>query len=195
MGVATRRSSLGLSCSSQRRGVSTHSWGKICSVMSQYEKIYKGYIPTDEISRIRRAKTMIGFPSAGEYSCLPTTSSRCSIFASLCFSVKSHSNVHVDNDMCQGLVVVHQPGISYEYCQEPLCYFCFPCLGVAVPLCPGDVIVFNPCEPHCLSSQVRPDNECYAVGMYLKTAIVGLNNNSIPLTPDQEIIYNNINLR
>ena len=100
--------------------------------------------------------------------------------------------MHVDDDFCQGLVTVQQEGVLYEYRMEPVAYFCFPCLGVAVPLRPGDVIIFNARKPHCLSSQVRPEQECYAIGMYLKTNMVGLNGNSTSLTSDQELIYNNI---
>ena len=39
---------------------------------------------------------------------------------------------------------------TYVYRQHLLAYFCFPCLGVAVSLHPGDAIIFNPLKPYCL---------------------------------------------
>jgi hypothetical protein len=49
---------------------------------------------------------------------------------------------------------VHEPGIHYVYRQHILAYFCFPWHGVAVPLRPGDAIIFSPCKPQCLSAPV-----------------------------------------
>jgi hypothetical protein len=190
LGATPNRASKGNSCSSQNCTLPLNVWQDICSMMASYEKLYRAYVPTEEIRRIAVGKRVIGFPSLGEFDSHPRSSDpKCNIFASLAFSAQSHANLHVDTDMCQGLVVMHEPHVQYVYRQEPLAYFCFPCLGVAVPLRPGDVIVFNPREPHCLSSQLRPEKQCYAVGMYLKTAIVGLNDNSLPLTPAQERLY------
>jgi hypothetical protein len=64
-------------------------------------------------------------------------------------------------------------------------FFCFPTLGVAVPLRPGDYLLFNPLIPHCISSRCKYEDDIMCVSMYLKTAIVGLNDNSLPLTPLQ----------
>jgi hypothetical protein len=41
---------------------------------------------------------------------------------------------------------------SYEVDDEVVVYFCFPTLGVAVPLRPGDFLMFNALIPHCISS-------------------------------------------
>ncbi len=49
-------------------------------------------------------------------------------------------------------------------------------MGIAVPLCPGDYLLFNPKEPHCLSSSCRPNHLVHSISCYLKTTIVGLSN-------------------
>ena len=36
---------------------------------------------------------------------------------------------------------------------DVIAYFCFPTLGVAVPLRPGDNFMFNALIPHCISSR------------------------------------------
>ena len=67
-------------------------------------------------------------------------------------------------------------------------YFCFPLLGMAVSLRPGDILAFNPCGPHAVLSKYHDDDIVLCVSMYLKTAVVGLNDNSIKLTPMENYI-------
>jgi hypothetical protein len=64
-------------------------------------------------------------------------------------------------------------------------YFCFPTIGVAVPLCPGDYLLFNAKLPHCISSQCKFEDEILCTSTYLKMTIVGKNNNDLPLTQEQ----------
>ena len=50
-----------------------------------------------------------------------------------------------------------------------LCYFCFPDHGFAVGLQSGDVLLFNPCVPHCISARLDPEMDVFSSSMYLKT--------------------------
>ena len=63
-------------------------------------------------------------------------------------------------------------------------YFTFAEQGVAVALRPGDILLFNPVYEHCLSSRTSAyeTKDVFSLSMYLKTAIVGMNDNSVPLT-------------
>jgi ectoine hydroxylase-related dioxygenase (phytanoyl-CoA dioxygenase family) len=56
--------------------------------------------------------------------------------------------------------------------------------GVAVALQPGDILLFNPVYEHCLLSRTSAyeTKDMFSLSMYLKTAIVGTNDNSLPLT-------------
>jgi hypothetical protein len=72
-------------------------------------------------------------------------------------------------------------------------YFCFPTIGVAVPLRPGDYLLFNARIPHCISSRCKFEDEVMCTSTYLKTAIVGMNNNSLPLTDEQAWTINQLN--
>jgi hypothetical protein len=63
---------------------------------------------------------------------------------------------------------------------------------VAVPLRPGDYLIFNALIPHCISSCCKLDDEIMCVSVYLKTSIVGMNNNDLALTPTQSIIVNKL---
>ena len=68
---------------------------------------------------------------------------------------------------------------------EVVVYFCFPMIGVAVPLRPGDYILFNARIPHCISSGCKLEDEILCTSTYLKTAIVGMYNSDLPLTQEQ----------
>jgi hypothetical protein len=76
----------------------------------------------------------------------------------------------------------------YRVTDDVVLYFCFPTIGVAVPLRPGDYLLFNATIPHCVSSRCRFEDEIVVTSMYLKTAIVGMNNNDLPLTDEQASI-------
>ncbi len=71
-------------------------------------------------------------------------------------------------------------------------YFCFPTIGVAVPLRPGDFLLFNAKLPHCISSRCKFEDEILCTSTYLKTAIVGMNNNDLPLTQEQAMVIEHL---
>ena len=77
---------------------------------------------------------------------------------------------------------------QYKVDNDALVYFCFPTLGVAVPLRPGDFLIFNSLIPHCVSSQCKQTDNIYIVAMYLKSSVVGLNNNQLPLDDKQTVL-------
>jgi hypothetical protein len=62
-------------------------------------------------------------------------------------------------------------------------YFVFPEQGIPVALRPGDKLIFNPKYHHCLSSRAYAyqNKDVYSLSLYLKSAVVGKNDNSIPL--------------
>ena len=63
-------------------------------------------------------------------------------------------------------------------------YFTFAEQGIAVALRPGDMLIFNPLYHHCLSSctSLYEADDVFCLSLYLKTVVVGKNNNSLPLT-------------
>jgi hypothetical protein len=73
---------------------------------------------------------------------------------------------------------VHLKGKDqYKVDNDAIVNFCFPTLGVTVPLRPGDFLIFNSLVPHCVSSQCKQTDNVYIVAMYLNSSVVGLNNN------------------
>ena len=93
---------------------------------------------------------------------------------------------HTDKDYAYSAVSVHCRFPCQMDKERILAYFAFPALGIAIPLRMGDVLLFNPNEPHCIYSRVTDTDYLYCVSLYLKSAIIGLNDNSIPLTDVQK---------
>ncbi len=84
---------------------------------------------------------------------------------------------------------VHLKGKNkYELHDDVVVYFCFLTLGVAALLHPGDFMLFSTLIPHCILSQCKQTDNIYCVSMYLKSAIVGMNDNLLPLTTKQAIL-------
>ena len=94
----------------------------------------------------------------------------------VCFGVNVYLRCHVDDDFTMSMVQVHMDQL-YQMNDHIVCYFCFPRIGVCVALRPGDFLLFNPQEPHCISSRCNEEDQLYCISSYLKTSVVGLNVN------------------
>ena len=93
--------------------------------------------------------------------------------------------VHCDDDSTHSTVIV----LKKDHVCTPgdcvVAHFCFPRLGLAVPMRPGDVLVFNSQEPHCLSSRSHESDSIYGVAIFMKAMVAGGNDNSKPNTQVQ----------
>ncbi len=100
---------------------------------------------------------------------------------------------HTDTDFTMSILQVFLKGkVKYSLDNNVIVYFCFPTIGLAVPLRPGDYLLFNAHIPHCLSSRCKYEyeDEIITTSTYLKAAIVGMNNNDLPLTTNQaQMLY------
>jgi len=76
------------------------------------------------------------------------------------------------------IVQAHIDNHDYQLNDRIVIYFAFPRIGIAVALRPGDFLLFDPQEPHSISSCCKAEDEIFCASSYLKTAIVGLNDNS-----------------
>jgi hypothetical protein len=94
------------------------------------------------------------------------------------FSINVFLRCHIDKDFTKSIVQVHLDGILYQDDDQIVCYFAFPQIGIAVALQPGDILMFNPQEPHCISWHYNKDDNIYCISSYLKTQVVGLNDSS-----------------
>ena len=87
------------------------------------------------------------------------------------------------------IISVHvRDGYYLKEDMKVVAYFCFPRLGVAVPLRPGDVLIINPLEPHSVSSRCYESDEVFCFSAYLKSSNVGLNDNKLELHPGEKTL-------
>ena len=94
-------------------------------------------------------------------------------------------NVHTDEDYFWTLTTVVTDEIPTTNSPIVL-YMCFPTLGTAVGLRNGDLLMFNPLIPHCVSTRCNPNTEVYCVSMYMKSLLVGGADNSQVLSQDSK---------
>ena len=99
---------------------------------------------------------------------------------------------HIEDDAKLSVTTVIDNN-SFEVSSPILSYFCFPRAGVCVGLRAGDTLIFHPLEPHCVSSRVNIAEDILCVSFYLKTAVVGGNDNSKPLNIQQSTMLNLVN--
>jgi len=86
-------------------------------------------------------------------------------------------NLHTDDDFIWSLVTVvseHEPTLDSPI----VCYFCFPTIGMAVPLRNGDMLLFNPKVPHCVSSRCNGSMDSFCISFYMNSKLGGGNDNS-----------------
>ncbi len=86
------------------------------------------------------------------------------------------------------IVQAHIDNHNYANDDKIICYFALPRIGVAVALRPVDCLLFNPCEPHSISSCCNREDDIFIISSYLKTAVVGLHDNSDPIVQCQQRI-------
>jgi hypothetical protein len=117
---------------------------------------------------------------------LTMTTNNAQFFGGIAFGTNVFLCCHTDADFMMSIIQVFLKGKS-EYLSEDdvVVYFCFPMIGVAVPLRPGDYLLFNARIPHCISSRCKVEEDILVTSIYLKTAVVGMNNNDLPLTEEQ----------
>ena len=60
--------------------------------------------------------------------------------------------------------------------------------GVAVALRLSDLLLFNPKAMHCVSSRTLLAYDVFCMLFYLKTAVVGGNDNSRPLKCTEQVV-------
>ena len=161
----------------------THHWESLLWLMRRAEESFKTIADHQVISHIHHAKNAVPFktftPSNPKSTCA-------NIYGGMAFGTNVFLRCHTDQDFTMSISQVFVEGkANYNLDDDVIVYFCFPTLGTAVPLRPGDYLLFNPLIPHCISSRCKNEDKIMCVSMYLKTAIVGLNDNSLPLTPSQ----------
>lgn len=96
------------------------------------------------------------------------------IWPSLACTRNTYLPLHTDQDYFLGAVTVCGKRVPERVVLQ---YFCFPTKGICVAMRHGDILLFNPTVPHCMSSPTSAVNDCFSFSAYLKTLVVSGNSN------------------
>lgn len=158
---------------------SERSWNTIGSLSKVVHHVAESITPTKLLRGIQKATNVI-----------PPVGNSHRIWNSVAFGKNIFLNSHTDEDSFLSVttVITHPMNGSHYEKDDPIVqYFVFPEVGFAVALRPGDVLVFNPLYFHSVSSRTEEGEkqDTYCLSFYLKTAVVGGNDNSLPLSQFQ----------
>ena len=158
-------------------GFPCSDWDTLLNLLQRAEYAFDMFGSTDMIRHIVEAKKRVPYLTMAPSHSLSSTQKSARYYNGAGFGVNVFLRCHVDNDFTMSIVQV-QMNKCYNEDDPIVCYFCFPRIGSAVALRPGDFFMFNPQEPHCISSRCKSDDRIYSISCYLKTRVVGLNDNS-----------------
>ena len=93
--------------------------------------------------------------------------------------------VHCDSD-----VVINDEDSYFKKNCKISKYFNFDD-GESVAMRSGDILIFNPTIPHCVSSTTESyiNEEVFCISHYFKSLIAGRNNNKIEFSPCNKNLY------
>lgn len=161
---------------------SKDDWDCIVSAVRRAEHAFYAYSNTDVIRHIRDARELIAWDNIKFSDAKDDVNG---IFNGIAFGVNVYLRAHKDEDFTYSVIQVHLDNEDYSVNDENICFFCFPRLGVAVPLKPGDFLLINALEYHCVSSRCNDEVDIFCISSYLKTAVVGGNDNKRALTENE----------
>ncbi len=126
-------------------------WRVMMKMMQCAEYAFEAISDHQVISNVHHAKRLVPFktikiPSCNEYTPLK-------YYGGIGFGCNLFLWWHTDSDFTMSIASIHSKGKDqYKVDDDAIVYFCFPTLGVAVPLRPGVFLIFNSLIPHCVSS-------------------------------------------
>ena len=175
-----------LNCNSFMEDLPLCHWTILMKLMRHAEYAFESIADNEVMSHMHHAKHVVPFKTMS----IPNSQTTpLKYYGALAFGCNVHLPCHTDDDFTMSMVQVHLKGKEkYDVNDDIVVYFCFPTLGSVVPLRPGDFLLFNALIPHCVSSRCRQDDEIMVVSMYLKTSVVGMNNNQLPVSRNQSFL-------
>jgi hypothetical protein len=190
VGVQVSRFGGVLERSPQYASLSEEHWRTIIKMTRRAENALESFADTSVLRQLNAAKALVDFDT------LSNNNISSKYFGAIAFGRNVFLRCHTDEDFTFSVTQVFLKGSDcYAATDRVVAFFCFPTLGIAVPMRPGDFILFNSTLPHSISSRCHSSDDIMCVSFYLKSMVVGLNDNGIPLSPDQIYLskmYDNI---
>jgi hypothetical protein len=163
-----------------KHGLPSKEWDLLHKVLKRAEYAFDRYMDANVIGHITCARSRVNYKTMGPS---PSSSNKnhAHYYNGLGFGINVYLRSHIDADFTMYIVQAHIDNHDYVINDKVIYYFAFPRIGTAVALRPGDFLLFNPHEPHSISSRCSREDEIFIISSYLKMAVVGLNDNSNPI--------------
>ena len=185
IGAQVRRSSVGVrDATYHKKHMPPEQWDSIAKYVRKAEYFFSKYVDTEGVQHVTK------IDDVADVVRMRSTNgdSGPRIYQGIAVGENTFLSVHTDDDTTYSIVTAHVEGVSYTNDDNVVLYFGFPALGIAVPIRPGDLLIFNPQQPHAVSSRCKSNQTVLALSMYIKTACTGGNNNSVELTEEQTVL-------
>jgi len=148
-----------LKCNAYMEKLPECHWTILMKLMRHAESAFESMADHEVLSHMYHTKKVVPFKTMSMSDSTPSK-----YFGALAFGCNVYLRCHTDDDFTMSIVQIHLKRKSkYEVNDDIVAYFCFPTLGCAVPLQPGDFFIFNALVPHCISSRCRQDDDIMVI--------------------------------
>ncbi len=129
-------------------------------MMKRAKMCFRAIADHTVLSHLALAKKVVSFKTITSSMEDHHSNFNAELFGGIAFGTNVFLRCHTDEDFSFSIIQVFLKGKSqYRLDDQVVAYFCFPTIGVAVPLCPGDYLLFNARIPHCISSRCKFEDE------------------------------------
>ena len=169
LGVRPSRNSKGvLDCDRWAESIDDIHWCRVMKMVARAELLFESFAEQEAIDHIRAAKDVIGFKTmhAPYALCNRKRIPHAKYFGAIAFGRNVFLRCHTDDDFSYSIAHVLLGGrSSYQLDDDVVVHFCFPTLGIAVPMRPGDFLIFNARIPHCISSRSHAADDIMCISL------------------------------
>ena len=144
--------------------IDTIHWVRVMKMVKRAELLFESFAGSEVLDHIQRAKEVVPFKTMHAPRC---HQAHAKYFGAIALGCNVFLCCHDDNDFTISMAHVLLGGKDqYNLDDNVVIYFCFPTLGVAIPMRPGDYLIFNSHIPHCISSRCRHANKIMCISMF-----------------------------
>jgi hypothetical protein len=170
-------------------------WKDLMKMMVWVECAFESFVDHEILGHIQAAKAVVPFKTMCPPKFdMPIHICGAKYFGGMAFGPNMFLRCHMDKDFMWSVATVLVKNVdAYMVDDDIVVYFCFPTLGVVVPLRPGDYLPFDATIPHCISSRCHYSDNLMCISIFLKSLVLGLNNNALALTNQQKYLSQKCN--
>ena len=169
VGVQASRFGGVVQCSPCFASLSNEHWTTIIEMARRAESALESFADTAVLRQLAAAKEVVQFTTlSAPYS----HHHHVKYFGAIAFGRNVFLRCHTDEDFTMSVTQIYLNGRDrYGAKDAVVAYFCFPTRGVAIPMRPGDYILFDATLPHSISSRCHHLDDIMAMSFYLKSRI------------------------